>query len=127
LEVERPPAEPRLPRAAVDLDAVERDRRVFEVDRVRDQAPGPRRDLLKAEVVIAADDDLVAVREGPEPAVELLDVGRVAVVGDVPRVDEEVAVRDYRPVVPSVGVADTNDSHGGTEPRGSPVTRSGAP
>ena len=60
-EVERPPAEPRLPRAPVHRQPADGDRTVFEVDGVGDARAGGLRLLLKGEVVVPTDHDLVMV------------------------------------------------------------------
>lgn len=110
-QVERPSAEVRLPRTAVEADAVDLATGVFKVDRVRDAGTSFTRPLLKAEVVIPANDDLVFVRQRSEPAVERFDIFETAATGDVATVNEHIAVGNDGEMMPCVRVGNANDSH----------------
>src|SRR5260370_939461 len=75
---ERRVVEGRLPRRAVEPDAVDRDRAVLEVVRATKHRAGGARLALERPVVVAGDDDLVAVRQREDPARGAPELGEVA-------------------------------------------------
>lgn len=116
---------------AVDLDALHEHGPVFHVDAVRQQRPRDRRIVVlavaaelaapvlpvgvvlgrvQAQVVVACDHNLVAMRQCAEPVVELADLAMGAVLREVAAVDQQIARWHAHVAVAVVRVRDAHDA-----------------
>ena len=80
-QVEGPVHEGRLPRRAVDAQALDLAQLVLQVDGVGDERARRLGLALEAEVVVAGDDDLVLVRQRAQVLVEAAELARAAGIG----------------------------------------------
>ncbi len=110
IQVKRPVEKAWLPRTPIDADSVLFARLILQVRTVLNQAARGWI-LFKQKVVIARDDDLVAMRQSGQPGIEVDDLGAAAAASKIPRTDEQISVGNRELSVQPVGVTDTNYTH----------------
>jgi hypothetical protein len=66
---------------------------------------------LKAEIVVAANHNLVLVRQGSEPRVERFHILKIAIQSDIAAVNENIPIGHHGEMVAGMSVRDADDSH----------------
>ena len=114
-KVERPTAERRLPRRAVDAKSANLSLRVLEISNtsysISQCGPCGNARSLKRPIVVSCDDDFASVRQRVNPLSEIRDLAQAAVVAHVARKEEDVALGYGDVPVQAVGVAEADELH----------------
>jgi hypothetical protein len=109
-------AEPGLPGAAIEFNSLQGHSFVLQIDCLGQSRPACGGRFLKATIMIAGDDDLMAMRQGAKKIVEVVQNRLFTEKQQISRMDQNVAVRNLNISMEGMGIAqeDKSQFHGCT-------------